>query len=446
MISGLRSIDYRLWAAIFLTALLPTLYATTRIYFLNSLPDTGSLNIAAQSAWLHLAYEVLQEALLLPLYFVFGQVLGDLPALRRRVTTAFAVSFAAYAALTLLVLLGAGRLVSAMAQQPELREATVRYLRLESLAIALNTLNEICVIVVIVCAWGRLLLALLALRCILMILFDSLFVGQFFSLDLGVVGVAWTNIAVGLLMLCPSLWILARRRLLGGSSAEGGEPWARRWLGAAWRSGLKSAIRNLAFSLMILRLMNEIQESGLFWVANGFIWGWLLLPILTLGALMRRDAGTHGGVLGDRFLGYLGLVGLIVMLWILTIPGWTWFVATAMGAGNAERVVDLTLLMLIFYVVFAFNSIFDSYLYGVGRMDLLLRQSVAVNVFYYGAAFIAYEAGWFIPDLTRIALLFGGGMILDWIVTLRQFRRAGYPLGMEKTIEEGSSMAPSALR
>lgn len=53
-----------------------------RIYFLNSSLTRGTSSIAAQSAWLHLSYEVLQEALLLPLYYVFGQVIRDLPALR----------------------------------------------------------------------------------------------------------------------------------------------------------------------------------------------------------------------------------------------------------------------------------------------------------------------------------------------------------------------------
>lgn len=65
-------INYRLWAAVSFLMFLPACYATTRVYFLASLPDTGTISIAAQAAWLHLAFEVASEAILMPLYFVLG--------------------------------------------------------------------------------------------------------------------------------------------------------------------------------------------------------------------------------------------------------------------------------------------------------------------------------------------------------------------------------------
>ena len=89
---SIRLINYRLWFAIFLTAFIPTLYSTVRIYFLNSLPDTWSVSIAAQAAWLGLIYEIVQEALLLPLYYLFGKAIGHSLGLRDRVTTSLAVT------------------------------------------------------------------------------------------------------------------------------------------------------------------------------------------------------------------------------------------------------------------------------------------------------------------------------------------------------------------
>ena len=163
-----------------------------------------------------------------------------------------------------------------------------------------------------------------------------------------------------------------------------------------------------------------------FWVTNGFIWGWLLLPVLTLGTLVRRDAGNHGGRLGARFGAYIWLTAIIILVWLVTIPGWTWFIATAMGSPEADRVASLALLMLGFYIVFAFNHMLDSYSYGVGRTDLMLYQSLFVSIVYYGSAFVAYRTGIFVPDLEQIALLFGGGIVLDSLVTLWQFNRAGY--------------------
>ena len=173
---------------------------------------------------------------------------------------------------------------------------------------------------------------------------------------------------------------------------------------------------------MILRLMNEVNEAGLFWVANSFIWGWLLLPVLSLGTLMRQDAGNHAGQLEGRFAGYLW----IVCLWILSIPAWSWFVSNAMASTKPQRIVLLVLLMLGFYVVFALNHIPDSYLYGMGRTDLMLYQSLFVCIVYDGAALLAYSTGNFIPDLQKIALLFGGGIVVDSALTLWQVQKAGY--------------------
>ncbi|WP_019956315.1 MATE family Na+-driven efflux transporter [Yoonia vestfoldensis] len=423
----MRSINYRLWGSIFLVAFFPAVYSTVRIYFLNSVPDTWNISIAAQSAWLHLSYEVLQEALLLPLYFVFGQVIRDLPALRDRVSWALVLTMAAYAVLTLIILVGADWFTAAMAQQVDLQSLTARFIRLESIAIMIGTLNDICIVVIVALGLYRLVLLLVVVRAIATIAFDAFFVGQFpWSMDLAVTGVALTNITVGMLLLIPSALILRRLGLVGRITRPANHGWARNWFRVAIRSGLESAVRNLAFSLMILRLMNEVQEAGLFWVTNGFIWGWLLLPVLTLGTLLRQDAGNHGGRLGVRFNGYPWLTLIIILVWLVTIPAWTWFVATAMGSTEADRVVSLTLLMLGFYIVFAFNHMLDSYFYGVGRTDLMLYQSLFVSIVYYGSAFVAYRMGVFVPDLQLIALLFGGGIVIDSLVTLWQFNRSGY--------------------
>lgn len=425
--SSLKGIDYRLWFAIILTALLPTLYSTVRIYFLNSLPDTWSVSIAAQAAWLNLAYEVVQEALLLPLYYVFGKVIADRAALRERVGDAFLVALLSYGLLTIAILLGSDWLTRAMSQQPELQAKTAEYVRLEALGIMVGVLNDICIIVVVALSWSRVLIALVAARAMLTILFDSVFVGQFdFSLDLGVQGVALTNIAVGALLFMPSIAILARAGVLGIPHLGRVEGWKRDWFCVAIRSGLEAGVRNLAFSLMILKLVNEVNEAGLFWVTNNFIWGWLLLPVLTLGTLIRQDVGNHQGKIDGRLAGYFWLTVIIVGLWLVTIPAWRWFIANAMGSDEAGKVVYLALVFLGFYVVFALNHVLDSYLYGMGRTDLMLYQSLFVSVIYYGGAFVAYLAGEFVPDLNKIAFLFGGGIAMDSLVTLWQFWRAGY--------------------
>jgi uncharacterized membrane protein len=72
---ALKSINYRLFLAILLLMLFPTIYQTVRIFFLGAMPNDWGFNIASQLSWVSLFYEIIQEALILPLFFVLGQII-----------------------------------------------------------------------------------------------------------------------------------------------------------------------------------------------------------------------------------------------------------------------------------------------------------------------------------------------------------------------------------
>jgi Na+-driven multidrug efflux pump len=83
-----------------------------------------------------------------------------------------------------------------------------------------------------------------------------------------------------------------------------------------------------------------------------------------------------------------------------------------------ETVYYIVLIQTVFYIIFIFNNICDSAFYGLGRTDYMLIQSLIVNIFYYGCAFILYANDIFIPSLLSISLLFGIGMAVDFIPTV----------------------------
>ena len=75
IVSSLKRINYRLFAVLVLTGLLPTVYTTVRIHFLGALPGDWGFNIASQLTWLNVTYEVVHEALMLPMLFLIGRFL-----------------------------------------------------------------------------------------------------------------------------------------------------------------------------------------------------------------------------------------------------------------------------------------------------------------------------------------------------------------------------------
>ncbi|WP_448218385.1 MATE family Na+-driven efflux transporter [Endozoicomonas sp. 2B-B] len=417
--NSLRKIDFRLFLVLLVSNFTPVIYSTVRVYFLGAIPDTSGYSIAAQAVWLNLIYEVVSEGLMFSLYFILGQVTCRPRLFSERVSIALLIVVGAYALLYVNILIFAESIIQSMGQTQEQVAATADYIRLESLALLLSSVYCVMMVVLLLQKRDQLMYVLLVFKTTLILILDSLFVSQLpFSIQLGINGIAWTNIIVNGLLLFVSLsWLRISGVSLRHIPRSNMRVWITDWMKVSAKSGLESLVRNLAFMVMILKLVNEVQQAGVYWVANQFIWGWLLLPVLALGNLIKQDAACSNGELGFRLKGYFQFTLLIIFGWMLTLPGWEWFIRIIMGVPQAEQVMNLTLLMLGFYIVFAFNHILDSYFYGVGRTDLLLYQSLVVSGVFYGGAYFLHQLGYFVPTLNSIAVLFGLGLTVDATVT-----------------------------
>lgn len=427
--ASLRTFNYRLWVAVMATMLLPAVYQTVRIFFLGSLPDPSAFSVASQNQYVGLFYEVIQEALILPLYFILGKSLGSREEFAAKLRVGLALTAAVYALLSAVLMAAARPLVVFMAQRPELVDATVTYIRLETVASLFATLWRFMLVALVSLGRDRIMYAALALQMALSVLLDSLLVSTLpFSLQLGVNGIAITNIIVNLLMVALSAALLAREGISlarpGGPAAPTDLRWVKEWLSVGRYSGLESLVRNLAFMLMVVRLVNLVAEQGTYWVANNFIWSWLLLPGLALADVVKKEVGESLENVRTKTAGYLALTAILCLLWLASIPLWRPFLQHVMNIGDWQLVLRIVLIQTPFYLIFLFNNgVLDSTFYGAGRLDYLLVQSLVINGLYYGGLFVLYLAGLFRPGLTGICLMFGFGMALDLIPTLLQYRR-----------------------
>jgi len=423
LITNLKTINYKLFAVLLLSAFIPTLYSTVRINFLGAIPDTWAFSIAAQVAWLNIAYEVISEGMLLPLAFILGKVIKDKIQFSQRISLSLILFTTIYALMTLFVLAFAPTLLKMMQLSTALLDTTAHYIRLESIAIFISSIFTFCSLVFVLKNNQKALYLLLITKTLLTIFFDTLFVSQStYSLQLGVNGVAYTNIAVNsLLFIIAAVW-LKKEGVTFNCFKRYNIGWLKQWLNIGLKSGLESFVRNAAFVIMILQLVNEVQQAGVFWVTNQFIWGWLLLPVLALGQLIKQDAACANGISHQRINSYMILTSIFTALWLLTLPLWPYFISHVMGITDYQPIYQLSILMVGFYIVFAFNNVIDSYFYGIGRTDLMLYQSLLVNSVFYGGAFYAYQAGWFIPHLESIAIMFGLGMTFDALITFVLYR------------------------
>ena len=66
---------------------------------------------------------------------------------------------------------------------------------------------------------------------------------------------------------------------------------------------------------MVSRMVNMVGEQGTYWVANNFIWGWMLLPITQLGELIKQETATDEKAVNNNSLGYFSVTAIVCALW-----------------------------------------------------------------------------------------------------------------------------------
>jgi Na+-driven multidrug efflux pump len=405
---------------------LPSLYQTIRVNFLGDLPSDSGINIASQILWLSLIYEIAQEALILPLFYLFGKSLSNTKEFENKVQTGFIVIFCFMAFLSAILFIYSQNIVIFMEQSEQIIGQTTQYIRLETIAIMFATLVKYMMVVIISLNKDKYIYGLLVVQMTLSILLDSVFFGPFeFSLDMGVIGIAWTNIIVNIAILLATYISIRQYGLKLLSVNQISFTWMKEWWTTGVFSGLESLVRNIAFIVMIIKMINMVEEQGNYWVANSFIWGWLLLPALALSELVKRDVGEDVKNIARNTKGYFSLGLIFVAIWCITIPFWHSFLANFMNVQDIKTVMYIVGVQTVFYFVFMFNnSILDATLYGLGKTNYMFIQSLWVNVGYYGTMFILYKVGVFTPTLLNICLIFGFGILIDLIPTVILYKKA----------------------
>jgi len=418
----MKKINYRLLLALLLLGLIPTVYTTVRIFLIGQLPGDWGFNIASQLSWVNLLYEILQEALILPLFYFIGMAIKNRLDLENKIRTGIIFTGAIYSILSLLVVVFAVPLINIMAQDTALINETATYIRLETVAAIFMTLVKFSLVTLVVINKDKYLYYLLGLQMILTVLVDVFFVSSLsFSLNLGVNGIAFSNIIVNLFLMVLVYFILRKEDINVFSNQKLNFGWIKDLFKIGGISGLESFVRNIAFMFMVIRMVNVVGEQGTFWVANNFIWGWLLLPVLQLGELVKRDCGESDSAIKDKTLGYFGITTIIVILWAISIPLWKPFLRDVLQLSNYTDVFNIALVSVGFYVLFAYNNVIDSIFYGIGKTKYMLFQSVIINSVFYGTLFMLYVTGVYQPTLMLIAIMFAAGIAFDSLLTYGMF-------------------------
>jgi Na+-driven multidrug efflux pump len=372
--------------------------------------------------WINLIYEIIQEAIILPLFYFIGKVLNDKKQLTSRIKSGIIFTGIVYSILAIILIIFVKKILIGMAAGTEILETSTIYIRIESIANIFAMLLAFVMVVFTSIGKEKYLYWLLGGKLVLSLFLDIFFVSTLpFSLNLGVNGIGYSNIISNIILLIISFFFLKKEEIIVIGNTAVDFLWLKELGKIGGISGLESFVRNVAYMVMISRMVNVVGEQGTYWVANNFIWGWLLLPINALAELIKRDCGKDWNAIKNNTLGYLFVTIIICIIWCLTIPLWQPFMKNVLQFSDVDKLFGLVVILLGFYILYALQNIFDATFYGIGKTNYMLFESIVTNTIYYGIAYILFIKGIWIPTLSGIALLFGIGMAFDSLVSLAAY-------------------------
>lgn len=414
-----KSVNHRLFFSLLIMGLVPTLYTTFRVYLLGNLPGDYSYSIAGQLSWVNLIYEIINEAIILPLFYFIGKVVTDKKDLTNRMKTGLLITLVIYLVFTIVIIFSIKPLLNIMATDPSIIEASATYIQIEAIANIFGILQSFALVGLITMGKDKWVYILTTIKLFLCLVSDTVLVSTLpCSLNLGVNGIGISNIIVNLILFIVTMILLSKEGVNVFNKEKMDFAWLKEFAKVGGISGLESFVRNFVYMVMIIRMVNVVNEQGLYWVANNFIWGWLLLPITQLGELVKQEIATNKEALKNNTLGYISITFIILAIWVILIPVYKPFMKYVLNYNEVEKLFGLVMLLLGFYVLYAIQNIFDATFYGLGKTHYMLFESVVSNTVYYGTAYILYKCGVWVPTLNSIALLFGIGLAFDFVVSL----------------------------
>ncbi|MFC2044675.1 MATE family efflux transporter [Chloroflexota bacterium] len=429
VIKGLfKQWDWGLFLLIFLFMALPRFYRSYSVYLIgNAIPDTNALATVAQWQFIELLLEIVQETFVLAIFFFVGRGIqrteGPGPPIRTALTSILLFSIVLAAILFVM----SDSFVAIIGTPESIQVTTSQFLKIKTATIPLFLLSMASVIIVETVNRKRYLLTIAVLQVVYQFIFDSLFYGGYpFSLNLGVLGVAWAEIVSGSCLFITTLILLRHiifDKVKNFLSFFTLKDW-RNYLRVGGWSGLDSLVRNVAYFFMIVRLLNLLGESSIggYYLAMHIIWSFLLVPILALTESTRVLIANHSeDIYKVRQLWYSALIigGVIVLIWLMLLPFWGDF--ASLLNSNSEM-VDFSkkamVILIVPYILLALNMVTDSIFYGVGKTQYQAYQAIITNGTVYVAAFVAYLTNLWTPTFHSILILFGIGIVVDSVLTV----------------------------
>jgi hypothetical protein len=436
LFKDLKSFNLSLFIALCALSLVPAIYSTVRTFLISTNASSSGIDVIGQMEWFDLIDETIRAFLVVPLYSILNKIFKeDKDGFPKHVFKTGIIVLALYTVFSLIVFFYGIYLVQAMNPETVDTAQVFSYLQLETVAFMVGIITSFINVVFVVVGKPKNVYIFMVAHVILGIITDFAMIP-----NLGINGVAYSNILTNSVMAVVGIIVLLTEGYLRpGWFHKGDGKVAASWAKTGAFSGGQQFVDNIVYALMIGKMVNMVAEQGNYWVANNFIWGWLLIPVSALGEVIKRDC--KDGYLNLKQGNYYLIILFSAVFWSITIPGWEPFFQYAEQLENHKAIFDIVIKLAPFYIAYGMTIIPDSIFVGTGKTIYSLVCSLIINIVYYGIFFICYKTGTLVMSMDVIILMFGFGMVAHLAISLIEEKRFLKPRELKRSeAKEGSQI------
>ncbi len=283
---SLKFFKWSLWLSLCALAMVPAIYQTIRTFLISTNTSASGIDVIGQMEWYDLIDETIKAFLIVPLYSILNKIFKrDKEKGPSFVFKSLLVVFALYFIFNVGIFIYGNSLISFMNPQENDISAISSYLKLETIAFMIGIIPSFFNVVFVVAEKPKNVYIFLGIKVVLGIIADFLLIPS-----MGVNGIAISNMITNSVLAIAGFIVLYLEKLIrSGFFRMDDKKEFQSWLKVGLFSGTQQLIDNIVYALMIGKMVNMVSEQGNYWVANNFIWGWLLIPVTALAEIIKTD-------------------------------------------------------------------------------------------------------------------------------------------------------------
>ena len=385
--------DIKILLALCLWTLMPSVYLLIRMNIVSV--NNVDINILGQMEWFDLIDEIITTAFITPLYYLLK---SQDP---KKNGFSFLVSFGVYFGFTVIISLYIGNISAFMNA-----EYAKEYLLMQSVSMLIAFIGVFVNLLFIIYEQYRLIVLFTVVKLLSMSLFDYLLIPVYKDL-----GASYCEIIVNTFIAVLSTILILKKKYI--SFAFCGKDFLCSWAKIGSFSGLQIFLDNFIYAFIVCRMVNAVSASGNYWVANNFIWGWLLVPITCLVQVIQKNS-----LKSVTFRNVWKYVCMIIFVWAVTVPYWRVFTQSIMGINNDKDILNILYILVPYYVFYIVAAMIDAWFVSKGKTVYIFINSVIVNIVYYGIMYALFKVGVFNLNIYFIIHLFGLGMVVHMFISI----------------------------